>query len=83
MRCCSAPCESCLSACPATAASRIFCLFAGEATDGEAAAQEYHVEEPDQSASEAEEPPPQPKGRGRPKKADKAPTQVHTSHSDI
>ena len=58
-------------------------MFAGEATDGEAAAQEYLVEEPDQSASEAEEPSPQPKGRGRPKKADKAPAQVQISQNDM
>lgn len=80
---CSTLCESWLSACPATATSRIFCLFTGEATEGEAAAQEYHVEEPDQSASEAEEPPPQPKGHGRSKKTGKAPIQGQISRSDM
>ena len=78
-----APCESCLSACPASTTSRIFCLIAGEASEGEAAAQEYHVEEPDHSASEVEESPAQSKGRRRPKKADKALTQVHMSQRDM
>ena len=39
------------------------------------------MEEPDQSASEAEEPPQQPsKGRGRPKKTSTGPAQVCCTH---
>ena len=54
---------------------RVVWGFAGEPASG--ATQEYHVEEPDQSASEAEALQEQPsKGRGRTKKAETTPAQV-------
>ena len=57
---------------------RVLLECAGEATEpATGGTQEYHVEEPDQSASEAEEPAPPPsKGRGRPKKTNTNPGQV-------